>query len=116
MEPGAQFEYSGGGYTLLQLIVEEVTGETFSAYMQREVLDPLGMVHSSFEWRADLRPATAIAYSETGASLPNYLFTEQAAAGLYTTAPDLARLWLPKCRAPTASRPGEECCLRTHSP
>ena len=91
MEPGAQFSYSGGGYTLLQLIVEEVTGETFSAYMQREVLDPLGMVHSSFEWRADLHPATAIAYSETGASLPNYLFTEQAAAGLYTTAPDLAR-------------------------
>jgi CubicO group peptidase (beta-lactamase class C family) len=91
MEPGAQFSYSGGGYTLLQLIIEEVTGETFSAYMQREVLDPLGMVHSSFEWQADLRPATAIAYSETGASLPNYLFTEQAAAGLYTTAPDLAR-------------------------
>jgi CubicO group peptidase (beta-lactamase class C family) len=91
MEPGAQFSYSGGGFTLLQLIIEEVTGETFSAYMQREVLDPLGMVHSSFEWRADLRPVTAVAYSETGASLPNYLFTEQAAAGLYSTASDMAR-------------------------
>ena len=91
MEPGAQFSYSGGGYTLLQLIVEEVTGETFSAYMQREVLDPLGMVHSSFDWRDDLRPATAMAYSENGTLLPNYLFTEQAAAGLYTTASDLAR-------------------------
>jgi CubicO group peptidase (beta-lactamase class C family) len=91
MEPGAQFSYSGGGVTLLQLIIEEVTGETFSAYMQREVLDPLGMSHSSFEWRADLRPATAVGYSETGEPLPNYLFTEQAAAGLYTTAPDLAR-------------------------
>lgn len=91
MEPGAQFSYSGGGFTLLQLIIEEVTGESFSAYMQREVLDPLGMVHSSFEWRADLRPATAVAYGETGAPLPNYLFTEKAAAGLYTTAPDLAR-------------------------
>jgi CubicO group peptidase (beta-lactamase class C family) len=91
MEPGAQFSYSGGGFTLLQLIIEEVTGETFSAYMQREVLDPLGMVHSSFEWRADLRPATAAAYSGNGTQLPNYLFTEQAAAGLYTTASDLAR-------------------------
>jgi len=91
MEPGAQFSYSGGGFTLLQLIIEEVTGETFSAYMQREVLDPLGMVHSSFEWRPELRPATAVAYSETGVPLPNYLFTEKAAAGLYTTAPDLAR-------------------------
>ena len=91
MEPGAQFSYSGGGFTLLQLIIEEVTGETFSAYMQREVLDPLGMVHSSFEWRDDLRPATAAAYSGNGTQLPNYLFTEQAAAGLYTTASDLAR-------------------------
>jgi CubicO group peptidase (beta-lactamase class C family) len=72
------------------LIIEEVTGETFSAYMQREVLDPLGMVHSSFEWRAELRLATAVAYSETGAPLLNYLFTEQAEAGLYTTGPDLA--------------------------
>ncbi len=91
MEPGTQFSYSGGGFTLLQLIIEEVTGETFSAYMQREVLYPLGMSHSSFEWRADLRPATAVAYSEWGGPLPNYFFTEQAAAGLYTTAPDLAR-------------------------
>ena len=106
MEPGAQFEYSGGGYTLLQLIVEEVTGETFSAYMQREVLDPLGMVHSSFEWRADLRPATAIAYSETGVSLPNYLFTEQAAAGLYTTAPDLARFVAAEMAGPNGEPAG----------
>lgn len=90
MEPGAQFSYSGGGFTLLQLIIEEVTGETFSNYMQREVLDPLGMSHSSFEWRPDLRPATAVAYSASGSPLPNYLFTEQAAAGLYTTPPDLA--------------------------
>jgi CubicO group peptidase (beta-lactamase class C family) len=28
MEPGTQFSYSGGGFTLLQLIIEEVTGET----------------------------------------------------------------------------------------
>jgi CubicO group peptidase (beta-lactamase class C family) len=91
MEPGAQWSYSGGGYTLLQLIVEEATGEAFSSYMQREVLGPLGMVHSSFEWRADLRPATAVGYSASGSAFPNYLFTEQAAAGLYTTAPDLGR-------------------------
>jgi CubicO group peptidase (beta-lactamase class C family) len=77
--------------SLLQLVIEEVTGETFSTYMQDAVLDPLGMVHSSFEWRADLRPATAVAYNESEVPLPNYLFTEKAAAGLYTTALDLAR-------------------------
>ena len=43
MTPGAQRSYSNGGYTLLQLAIEEVTGEPFARYMQREVLDLLGM-------------------------------------------------------------------------
>jgi CubicO group peptidase (beta-lactamase class C family) len=106
MEPGTQFSYSGGGFTLLQLIIEEVTGKTFSTYMQREVLDPLGMSHSSFEWRGDLRPATAVAYSASGSPLPNYLFTEQAAAGLYTTAPDLARFVAAEMRDPEGEPAG----------
>ncbi len=92
MEPGAQYSYSGGGYTLLQLVIEEVTGQSFSDYMQREILDPLGMSHSSFEWRSDLQPATAVGYNLAGRPHPNFLFTEKAAAGLYTTAPDLARI------------------------
>ena len=48
-------------------------------------------MHSSFAWRPDLRLATATGYDAAGRPLPNYLFTEQAAAGLYTTAVDLAR-------------------------
>ena len=55
MTPGEQRSYSNGGYTLLQLAIEEVTGETFARYMQREVLDPLGMKHSSFRWRTAQR-------------------------------------------------------------
>ena len=35
MEPGTQYRYSGGGFTIMQLIVEEVTGEKFEDYMQR---------------------------------------------------------------------------------
>lgn len=91
MEPGVQYSYTGGGYTLLQLIIEEVTGESFAGYMQHAVLDPLGMNHSSFEWRADLRPATAVGYDGSGKPYSNDVVAEQAAAGLYTTAPDLAR-------------------------
>jgi CubicO group peptidase (beta-lactamase class C family) len=106
MEPGAQFSYSGGGYTLLQLVIEEVTGESFSEFMQEQVLQPLGMFHSSFEWRSDLRPATAVAYSATGAPLPNYLFTEKAAAGLYTTAPDLARFLAAEMPGPNGEPAG----------
>ena len=90
-EPGSQYLYSGGGYVVLQLVIEEVTGEPFAAYMQREVLEPLGMTRSSFEWRDDLRPATAVGHNKQGQPYPNLLYTEKAAAGLYTTASDLAR-------------------------
>jgi len=90
-EPGQAFSYSGGGYTLLQLIVEEVSGQTFAETMQQEVIDPLGLEHTSFAWREDLRSQTAKAYDMNGRLLPNYLFSEQAAAGLYTTAGELAR-------------------------
>lgn len=90
-KPGLKYKYSGGGYTLLQLVIEEVTGKPFSRYMEEEILRPLGMENSSFEWRTDLRKKTAKAYDVLGFPLPNYLFTEKAAAGLYTTAPDFAR-------------------------
>ena len=38
IKPGTKWKYSGGGYTILQLIVEEVTGQKFEDYMQTQVL------------------------------------------------------------------------------
>lgn len=90
-QPGAGFLYSGGGYTVLQLLMEEVSRQPFADFMEREVLEPLGMTQSSYLWRQDLRGATAGAYGTEMERWPNYLFTEQAAASLYATGPDLAR-------------------------
>ncbi|MCX8128637.1 MAG: serine hydrolase [Clostridia bacterium] len=90
-KPGKKYKYSGGGYTLLQLITEEVSGKPFSKYMKEEVLEPLGMMSSSYEWEPGLKTKTATPYDVSGNKMPNYLFAETAAAGLYTTAPDLAR-------------------------
>lgn len=89
MQPGQQFNYSNGGFTILQLVIEEITGETFSAYMQREVLDPLGMSRSTFQWRADMQASTAIEYDDAGEPMPNSLITERAPVG--STA--LRRTW-----------------------
>lgn len=105
-EPGTGYLYSGGGYTVLQLVIEEVTGEAFATYMQREVLDPLGMTGSGFEWRDDLRPATAIGHDALGQPRPNFLFTEKAAAGLYATVPDLARFAAAIMPGPHGETPG----------
>ena len=89
-EPGTGYMYSGGGITLLQLAIEEISGQKFETYMKAAVLAPLGMNSSAFEWEQGLRPLTPKAYDINGAELPNYIFTEKAAAGLYTTAADLA--------------------------
>lgn len=87
MQPGSEGSYSGGGYTLLQLIVEEVTGMTFNQYMDKEILKPLGMKSSSFS--NDFTDSNmSKAYGYFGQKLPNFNFTEEAAAGLKTTMPD----------------------------
>jgi CubicO group peptidase (beta-lactamase class C family) len=90
LEPGQQFNYSNGGYTLLQLMIEEVTGERFSDYMQATILDPLGMTNSTFD--PDRVTEQATGYYSGGEALPHYRLTEQAAGGLYSTANDLALL------------------------
>ncbi|MDP9467782.1 MAG: beta-lactamase family protein [Chloroflexota bacterium] len=91
MEPGQHRSYSNGGYTLLQLAIEEVTGEPFARYMQREVLDPLGMTRSGFTFQEDLRAESATGYDVAGQAVPRSALTEQAAGGLQTTANDLAK-------------------------
>jgi CubicO group peptidase (beta-lactamase class C family) len=99
--PGRRWLYSGGGYSLLQLLVEELTGRPFADYMQTEVLEPLGMTASSFRWSRAAE--TARPHDADGGPLPNFAFAEQAAAGLVTTAPDLARF----VAAALAGRRGE---------
>jgi CubicO group peptidase (beta-lactamase class C family) len=51
-EPGQNWLYSGRGYTVLQLLIEEVTQQSFSDYMEKAILKPLGMEKSSFDWEA----------------------------------------------------------------
>ncbi|WP_051569307.1 serine hydrolase domain-containing protein [Alkaliphilus transvaalensis] len=93
-EPGTKYQYSGGGYSVLQLLIEEVTGESFEEYMEKEVLLPLGMENSSFIWNSRIDNNLTNAYGVLGETLPNYLFVERAAAGLYTTVEDLATFLL----------------------
>ena len=47
-EPGNQFIYSGASYTLLQLLIEEVSGPSFDEFINKEVFIPLQIQHSSF--------------------------------------------------------------------
>jgi CubicO group peptidase (beta-lactamase class C family) len=98
MVPGVQFRYSGGGTTVGQLLVSDLLGRPFPALMRELVLDPLGMADSTYE--QPLPPpraaVAATAHPWKGRPLAGrwHLYPEMAAAGLWTTATDLARAGL----------------------
>lgn len=91
-EPGKRFAYSGGGYTILQLIVEEITHKPFAAVLDELIFAPLELTQTSFQPSSEILAATARGYSVYGNPFPNYLFTEKAAAGLYSTPQDMLTL------------------------
>ena len=46
--PGRVYDYSGGGYTVAEAMLEEATGESFASYSTRHVLQPAGMSSSTY--------------------------------------------------------------------
>ena len=101
--PGAFWRYSGGGITIAQLMSTDVTGETFPALMQRLVLKPAGMKHSTFEnpppGKLDRYAASGHERVDTPVPGRFHVYPEMAAAGLWTTAPELARWGIAMSRA-----------------
>lgn len=91
LAPGTKWQYSGGGYTLLQLVIEEASGEAFESYMQRAVFQPLGMNRSTFAVDPGNLRTVAPLFDLNGRELTHPRFTALAAACFYTTASDMTR-------------------------
>jgi len=93
--PFAAMKYSGGGTTIMQVALSDLTGEAFAPLLQRLVLGPLQMTNSSFEQPppAAIEDQLARAHDGGGRRMgaPWHVYPEQAAAGLWTTPSDLAR-------------------------
>jgi len=93
--PGTKERYSGGGITIEQQLMMDVTGKAFPALMKETVLSKIGMSDSSYEqplpaaWAA----RTAVGTQVNGKSIHGnwHVYPEMAAAGLWTTPSDLAR-------------------------
>lgn len=92
-EAGTKVQYSGGGTTISQLIVEDITGKRYHDYMKEAILKPLGMTHSSFEQPISDTLRLATGYYTNGQPVKGkyHVYPEQAAAGLWTTPTDLAK-------------------------
>jgi CubicO group peptidase (beta-lactamase class C family) len=107
IEPGTRWRYSGGGMTVMQLLMSDVTGEPFPALMRRLVLDPIGMDASTYEQPLPAARATqaATAYRRGGRPVVGryHTYPEMAAAGLWTTPTDLAK-WVIEVQQSLAGR------------
>ena len=97
-EPGSKWNYSGGGYTVMQQTVLDVTKEPFPKLLHDTVLAPIGMTHSTYQQPlpSNLQPEAATPYEADGTAVTGgaHTYPEMAAAGLWTTPSDLARYCL----------------------
>lgn len=92
-EPGKEFKYSGGGTTILQLMLQDITGKSYADYIQENILNPIGMTNSSFQQPPSSKGDYATGYYQDGNAVEGkfHIYPEQAAAGLWTTPTDLAK-------------------------
>jgi CubicO group peptidase (beta-lactamase class C family) len=101
--PGLAFRYSGGGTMVLQQLASEAAGVPFDKIAAAEVLGPAGMARSAFAQPLPERERNvAVAHDAEGRPLPGrfHVYPELAAAGLWSTAGDLARLALAIAASP----------------
>ena len=93
--PGARWLYSGGGMTIAQLVSTDVSGEPFPTLLRRLMLQPAGMSRSTYEnpLPTSRRGEAASGHEQIDTPVPGgfHVYPEMAAAGLWTTASDLAR-------------------------
>ena len=94
--PGLQIRYSGGGTTVAQQALVDTLGRPFPEIMRTLVLDPLGMIDSTYEQPLPDDWATRAATAHPSKGIPlrgkHHIYPEMAAAGLWTTATDLAKV------------------------
>ncbi len=93
--PGTKWNYSGGGITIMQQLMIDVSHEPFPKLLHDSVLAPIGMTHSTYEQPlpAARHPNAAAPYDVHGGAVPEgaHTYPEMAAAGLWTTPSDLGR-------------------------
>ncbi len=96
-EPNKEFRYSGGGSMIAQMALMDVSKLSFANLTKEALFDKLGMANSTFEQPVPLKYKKQSAWAYSNASwfkgMP-YVYPQQAAAGLYTTPTDLAKIFI----------------------
>lgn len=89
IEPNSKWKYSGGGFTILQLLVEETSGQSFNEFMKLNVFQPLNMTSSTYILNDSLNNRLCEFYNANNTAAPHFYYTSLAATSLYTSLSDL---------------------------
>jgi CubicO group peptidase (beta-lactamase class C family) len=102
--PGTQYRYSGGGYMIVQQLLEDAVSAPFPDLMRNAVLEPWGMTSSTFEspLPEHLRRIAASGHRADGSPIPGgwHTYPEMGSgASMWATSSDLARFVIEVMRA-----------------
>jgi CubicO group peptidase (beta-lactamase class C family) len=89
IEPNSTWKYSGGGFTLLQLIAEETSGQSFNEFMTSNLFNPLNMTSSTYILGDSLKSRLCEFYNADKTTAPYYYYTSLAATSLHSSLADL---------------------------
>jgi CubicO group peptidase (beta-lactamase class C family) len=91
--PGERHSYSGEGYSLLQMVIENITGKDLETLAQEKIFQPLGMDRTSYIWQAEFKADLAYPHDEYGRTQGSQIRRRapDARGSLATTAGDYAR-------------------------
>ena len=88
--PGDRFLYSNSGYTLLAMVVKQVSGKTLPEFAKERIFDPLGMAHTHFQDDYGIVVKDR-AYSYARQPDGQYQYVALSTSSLFSTIGDLAR-------------------------
>src|SRR6478672_9076119 len=94
-EPGTKWNYSNSGYVLLGYLIEKISGESYSDFVQQNIFTPLGMKDSGYDSNSAIIAHRAAGYTPGKSSPVNAGFVHMSipfsAGALYSTTEDLLR-------------------------
>ena len=90
-DPGSRMSYSNSGYILLGVIIEQVSGQTYSSFMKEQVLEPLGMLNTEYENLDQSKKGRLVGYNRNEVASPISMSQVYSAGALVSTIDDLVR-------------------------
>ena len=94
-EPNLKYKYSGGGTTITQLIIEDVSGKDYADFMESKILKPIGMQNSFYTNTSSKNKLKLLATGYNGdkeVNMKYHIYPEKAAAGLWTNPMELSKV------------------------